>query len=415
MRCPSCGALKSSHSEHCVDVENLPPEKEVTQPKSPNRPRKSRKTAGPSGRSRKIARENSQPESRLIAFPVASQATMPVWRKELSERVREARERRAREAAAEAEKNGDATIPVIEQSPKAEGAVPQLELLSRQRTVSTNPLVEKALRRIDRAYQVQPASSREQPLAKAVAASAISNQQPQRQSVNQPENLNVSPSMTALEPAKLLEPEAVSTTRGVELVSVNEELARQQTAPALEVVEAKKEARSNGNPRRLIGEDPHDPALNYLDSVRPAVKAHRSGHIAATATQRVMAALVDLGIVLFLASPIIAAVELLYGDWDSNAALAIAAGGFLTVIFLYETISTALSGTTLGKRLLDLRVIDTRTGLIPTGSQAASRALVYAASFLTLGSGILYALVDRDHRPAHDRLSRTAVIRAGKS
>ena len=78
--------------------------------------------------------------------------------------------------------------------------------------------------------------------------------------------------------------------------------------------------------------------------------------------------------------------------------------------FLYFTISTALTGRTLGLRLFSLRIVDARTGLIPTGKQSAGRALVYLGTILTLGLASLYVLIDRDNKTAHDRLTRTTVI-----
>jgi uncharacterized RDD family membrane protein YckC len=57
-----------------------------------------------------------------------------------------------------------------------------------------------------------------------------------------------------------------------------------------------------------------------------------------------------------------------------------------------------------------LRIVDARTGLIPTGKQSAGRAVIYLASLLTLGIVSVLALIDSDKRTAHDRLTSTAVI-----
>jgi uncharacterized RDD family membrane protein YckC len=80
-------------------------------------------------------------------------------------------------------------------------------------------------------------------------------------------------------------------------------------------------------------------------------------------------------------------------------------------VFIYLTVSTALTGKTLGMRILSLRVIDARTGLIPTGTQAASRAIVYILSLATAGVGFLMALARGEGKTVHDRFSRTAVVR----
>ena len=70
---------------------------------------------------------------------------------------------------------------------------------------------------------------------------------------------------------------------------------------------------------------------------------------------------------------------------------------------------TALTGRTWAMRLLSLRVIDTKTGLIPTGGQSIGRSIFYLLSLATV-VGILFALLSREGYTAHDRFTRTAVI-----
>ncbi|MDQ2975001.1 MAG: RDD family protein, partial [Acidobacteriota bacterium] len=83
----------------------------------------------------------------------------------------------------------------------------------------------------------------------------------------------------------------------------------------------------------------------------------------------------------------------------------------LVVGFLYHTISTALTGRTLGMKPFSLRVVDARTGLIPTGKQSAGRSLVYILSLASAGIALLYTFFDSERHTAHDRFTRTAVIR----
>src|SRR4029078_12367280 len=86
---------------------------------------------------------STERKSTLIEFPGVSRHSMPEWRKELSERVREVQEKRAREAAREAERQ------------RVEAAInpPQLELLPPTQMPAMNPLVVAALKRIERAHQ----------------------------------------------------------------------------------------------------------------------------------------------------------------------------------------------------------------------------------------------------------------------
>jgi uncharacterized RDD family membrane protein YckC len=130
----------------------------------------------------------------------------------------------------------------------------------------------------------------------------------------------------------------------------------------------------------------------------------------APAYARILGAVIDLIVVAAFCSPFAALVQLSNGDWRDPRVIATAAILFTVMSFLYFTISTALTGRTWGLRLFSLRVVDARTGLIPTGKQSAGRALVYLGTILTLGLAALYFLIDRDKQTAHDRLTRTTVI-----
>src|SRR6185369_2411450 len=85
--------------------------------------------------------------SRLIAFPGTSR-TVPAWRKQLSQRVREVQERKAREAAEE--------LAAAQEAGLVSCALPsgQLELVPDLEQTVMNPIVSKALERIDRARRV---------------------------------------------------------------------------------------------------------------------------------------------------------------------------------------------------------------------------------------------------------------------
>jgi uncharacterized RDD family membrane protein YckC len=91
--------------------------------------------------------------------------------------------------------------------------------------------------------------------------------------------------------------------------------------------------------------------------------------------------------------------------------IAFAAGTFAVAAFLYFTISTALTGRTFAMRLFSIRVVDARTGLIPTGAQSTGRAFFYLLSIATAGIGLMFSLIDRERRTAHDRFTKTAVVR----
>ena len=114
--------------------------------------------------------------------------------------------------------------------------------------------------------------------------------------------------------------------------------------------------------------------------------------------------------VAFLALPVAAVIELQDGNWHQPKIIALMVGIAAVLMFLYATVSTALTGRTFGMRLLSLRAVDVRTGLIPTGNQSAGRALFYLLTLATLGVGLLAVFARSEGKTVHDRLTRTAVI-----
>ena len=162
-------------------------------------------------------------------------------------------------------------------------------------------------------------------------------------------------------------------------------------------------------PKRLIRDDPNDPALNYLDSICRNVRVDDLASRSASAYRRADSAVIDLIFCAVLTSPIAGAFYLSGSGFADTRAWMVLAAALVVVTFLYLTLATALTGRTLGMRLLSLRVIDTKTGLIPTGGQSIGRSFFYLLSLPTV-VGILFALVSREGYTAHDRATRTAVV-----
>ncbi len=89
--------------------------------------------------------------------------------------------------------------------------------------------------------------------------------------------------------------------------------------------------------------------------------------------------------------------------------IAVLAGSAVVITFIYLTFMTALTGRTWAMRLLALRIIDTKTGLIPTGGQSIGRSIFYLLSLPTV-VGLLIAVLSDEGYTAHDRFTRTAVV-----
>ncbi|HEX7331225.1 MAG TPA: RDD family protein [Pyrinomonadaceae bacterium] len=325
----------------------------------------------------------TEKKSTLIEFPGVSRNSLPEWRKELSERVREVQEKRARDAAREAAEA---------ERKRVESAInpPQLELLPPAPMPAMNPLVAAALKRIERAHQPAPAENR-QPRTTLATAVAYA---PEREENEMSET--VSPNQQfAFEPEIPVEEPPVVEEKAVHLAVV----------PVVEKIEPLPVR----PPKRLIKDDPNDPALNYLDSIAKNLRVDELERRSASAFRRMVGAVLDLIFCALLTAPIAGAMYLTGSNWQDMRVIAVLAGSVIVVTFIYLTLMTALTGRTWAMRLLSLRVIDTKTGLIPTGGQSIGRSFFYLISLATV-VGIFFALVSREGYTAHDRFTRTAVV-----
>jgi uncharacterized RDD family membrane protein YckC len=323
----------------------------------------------------------AEKRSTLIEFPGVSRNSLPEWRKELSERVREVQEKRARDAAREAAEA---------ERQRREAAIdsPQLELLPPAPMPPMNPLVAAALKRIERAHQTAPPENRgsRTTLATAVAYA------PERE-----ENEVIEPVLD--DPQLMFQPE----------IAVVEEAPPPIEKPHLAVVPVSEPVVVDPpkRPKRLIIDD--DPVLNYLDSISRTVHVDDMEARSAPAVRRLVCALLDLLCCGMLSAPIALAMQLTGSDLRDIRVIAVLAGSVIVVTFFYLTLMTALTGRTWAMRLLSLRVIDKKTGLIPTGGQSIGRSIIYLMS-LASGVGILFALLSHEGYTIHDRFSGTAVI-----
>jgi len=312
--------------------------------------------------------EASREPSTLIEFP-GSTRPVPEWRKQLSQRVREVQERKAREAAEEAAAAREAGT-VSCALPSA-----QLELVPDLEQPSMNPIVSKVLERLERARHIDQVSNGFTAAATAPALAPITDALPEP------------------EPS---EPTAPETKHKLTVV-----------APPKATVEpvARK-------PVRVISDNVNDVALSYLESYLslPAIdlpgRSDRAGIV-----RRTIAGFLDLLLVGLMASPVAAVIEFTDGNWSDPRVMGLMGGIVVITMLAYHIISIALTGRTLAMRMLSLRTIDTRTGLIPTGGQSIKRAFGYIFSLIPLGLGLMFAFIDPDGRTIHDRFSKTLVVR----
>jgi uncharacterized RDD family membrane protein YckC len=320
----------------------------------------------------------------LINFPGVTRSSVPEWRKELSEKVREVQERRAREAAREAAEA---------ERVRAETTInpPQLELLPPAEMPAINPLVAAALKRIERAHQTAPTETRP---ARSALATAIAYA-PAREENEMNETVGPPTTQLTFEPEVAVEEQTSAVEKSHLAVVPPSEPAAAPMPRA---------------PKRVIRDDPNAPALNYLDSISRNLRVDDSSTKSAPAFRRLISAVFDLVFCALLASPIALAAHWTGNNLQDTRVIAVLGGTLAVVIFVYLTVMTALTGRTWAMRLLSLKVIDTKTRLIPTGGQSIGRSFIYLISLATM-LGILSALFSREGYTAHDRITRTAVVR----
>ena len=139
---------------------------------------------------------------------------------------------------------------------------------------------------------------------------------------------------------------------------------------------------------KVISASVEDAALSYLETCLsvPAHSADTRKDMPGL-TRRAFVGLIDLLLIALMVSPAVAALQAASADWSKPRIVGLMVGITAATMFAYLTISIALTGRTLAMRLLRVRTIDERTGLIPTGGQSITRALGYIFSWLCLVSG----------------------------
>lgn len=376
MQCPACRAVYSNGLESCprcktpasIAAPELKTEIEATTSPEVSAPIVEVNEAR--------AAEAATAASTLIEFPGAR--SMPQWRKQLSERVREIQERRAREAAREMERAASAPV---SPAPVVETNAPPLGLVPPAPAPEMNPLVVAALRRIERARQ-HPTMP---PVARSRGGAAVARVAEEHYQ----EEIN--PALLA----PLTQVEQLPETKSVEAQARERNLvvvpSPVKTEPVIETII-----------------DPHAVDEFEADAAESAFEDEYDDR--APVLARLTSSGIDFLVVAFASSPFAAVIELTNGNWSDPRVAASMGAIVLVVMFLYLTASTAFAGRTWGMSLLSLRAVDADTGLQPTTKQSVVRALTYMLSLGALGLGIFYALFDAEGRTAHDHFSGTAVV-----
>jgi uncharacterized RDD family membrane protein YckC len=180
---------------------------------------------------------------------------------------------------------------------------------------------------------------------------------------------------------------------------VDADRADEEPAPAAPRLVELGERELDTPPTWTLEADPADePAASPLE--RPALVAERAQ---AAALDLLMVGTTAALVVYFAARAARVSVLGLLPAWPWIA-------GFVAFFGLvYAAFFTGLTGQTLGKMALRLRVVD-RAGVPPGHARAALRALLGSVGSLAL-VGVVPAFMDPARRALHDRLLKTRVIR----
>lgn len=135
-----------------------------------------------------------------------------------------------------------------------------------------------------------------------------------------------------------------------------------------------------------------------------------SGHYAGAFT-RGLAFIVDWIVILVLYSIFVAGAQVLAGflfevELDSGVQWLIGLGVWAV---LYLALGTAITGRTIGKALLGLKIV-TRAGLSIGLGRATARVFALPISIALLGLGFLGIVLGKEHRALHDVIAGTSVV-----
>lgn len=350
--------------------------------------------------------------STLINFPGTGRAPIPEWRKELSDRVREVQARKARE--------GEAEATLFDALPDAVPALEPASTLGLVPDPEVNPIVAKALKRIENARRTMV-------VARSSGGAALAVARAIEEPVMSTPAMAPAPTYPMPVAAPVIEPTVAAP------VTVEETPApalRFSPAPIPDDVippTASVEAEPVAQPSLFVAAEPTSPvaspalfvddlAIDELDTAPViALRRHEDElleEVNPALSIRAASGVMDLLLVLFATSPFAAVIELTGSDWSDwhvwGSLIAIAS----IIMILYQASAVALGGRTWGMSLFSLRVADADFGLYPTFGQSLVRALVHYVSVVPVGLGLLVACFGKDRMTWHDRASNTIVVRS---
>lgn len=443
----------------------------------------------------KEIKETSLERSTLIEFPLAAnktadktkqQAANPNnnWRAELSAKVREVKERRnMQEARGRLQAELEAAAQRYQQTnPPVNNAGLAINSISTSiDSISTNadsedrtsnPVVEAALKRVQRASEIAVKRQQYIGAAAAIAASKTVNSPstlPQTQQIAKakstalPETHNISslalspsievnnspiiksetetvttiPSVKAKITSAVVKTLATSTQQTVSTPTVGatavapviiEEIVEapvllpitdeieipqvnvQEAEAALESLLEQPIEQPKQQPVRVIRESESGP--NYLDELIAVCEQNRTlSSERPNKSQRLIAATIDLFIILLVSAMFWATSYTLGVDFSDQRIIYILSGTSFFTGLIYLTMMVFVAARTFGMMFVGTRVVNSNTFESPSFIQSLLRAASYFVSVALVGLGFLWMFLDPEQRTLHDIVSGTLVVR----
>lgn len=128
---------------------------------------------------------------------------------------------------------------------------------------------------------------------------------------------------------------------------------------------------------------------------------------------RFSATLIDTVILILITLPLTFA---FYGNalWLDEEPL-LSGGWDFIINWVFLTVAVialwTFKGATPGKMFTSLKVVDEKTGVIPSVEQSAIRYLAYLVSILPLCLGFFWIAVDKKKQSWHDKIAKTVVVK----
>lgn len=474
MQCPTCNVVYSNGLDNCPRCKTPAPQVSVSEvindsfaPEIPN----SIAVRNDNEKMTDIPSETKSHTSTLITFPGTKRQELPQWKKDLLEKFKEVQDKRAREAeeakAAEgnsvSENSSEAAISTNEDA--AETGKHHLEVVPTAEPAPINPIVAKALERIERAHnkplQTTPKSQPQteervaavagmpkekpvqekkltliqpqqtQPKTAAMGASASTNAMPMLSRSNGSSRRSAASTAPKLLPNEETGSETIShsviTSQAVADISptttnqfTSGQISKASAAAGIESVKTEntkavlKEVSSQASETLGTLSDPPTDSIEgpsaFMNDPNPFIFAEEYNDYAPI-TSRIVSVFFDILVILFAASPFAAILELNDVDWTNQNIQMSLGAVVLIVAFFYLMASVAMLGRTWGMGVLSLRVTDAKSGLPPSFLQSTGRTFIFLLSLAAFCLPFLYTLFNAEGRALHDRIVGTIVLR----